>query len=225
MQCVHRLVLLLIENSIIIETFQTQNSQIITSRYRFYGNLGSGVGICPSQALSARIIYDNGQSNYQLIREFQFICRIVQLPDGAPGIGIAFSFVDRVAIGQKGFVHLADRGVTPAQQIETLARFRLGFDGLLQILDGQRLALVALAQRIETVQQPTFFTDRQKNSTVTKLLFFGIDLIALFHLIGGRRRPARRRPDRSPATAVRTALWRSGCDWSLRTGGRCGSEL
>ena len=77
------------------------------------------------------------------------------VPDGAPGVGIAFGFVDRVPVSEEGLVDLADGRVTPAQQVETLARFGFGFDGLLQVLDGERFALVALAQRLARVVQPT----------------------------------------------------------------------
>jgi len=37
------------------------------------------------------------------------------LPDGAPRVGIAFGFVNRITIGKEGFVNFTHRGVTPAQ--------------------------------------------------------------------------------------------------------------
>lgn len=58
------------------------------------------------------------------------------IPDGAPSICIALGFIDRIAIGQKSLVDFADGSVATTKEVKTLSGFVVGFNGLLQILDG-----------------------------------------------------------------------------------------
>lgn len=78
------------------------------------------------------------------------------IPDGAPGVGIAFGLVHRVAVGEEGLVNLPDGGVAPAEQVETLAGLVIRFDGLLEVLDGNEFPLITFPKRLHTMVHPPY---------------------------------------------------------------------
>lgn len=83
-------------------------------------------------------------------------CSVPHLPYGAPCVSVPLRLLHRVPVGEESVVNFAHGRVAAPQQVQRLARLRVSLDTLLQAVDGERLTLGLVAQRVNTMVHPSW---------------------------------------------------------------------
>lgn len=77
-------------------------------------------------------------------------------PYWAPCIRVAFTFFDRIPIGDKSVVDFSYASVAAAKQIQTLATLRIGFDRLLQTFYRLIFTVNLFSERFYAMEHPSW---------------------------------------------------------------------